>query len=114
MRAEVNGPAGSSPARLALDIAATYTSINPTVLIAAGYNPTIVPPSVHVTTGSGTLFVPRITVMKFKALGQDRPNFPILSYALPPTALVDGVLGLDFFRGTILTLDFRIGQITLA
>jgi hypothetical protein len=28
--------------------------------------------------------------------------------------IVDGVLGLDFLRGHVLTIDFRSGQITLA
>ena len=29
-------------------------------------------------------------------------------------AAVDGLLGLDFFRGQSLTVDFRTGQVTLA
>jgi hypothetical protein len=32
---------------------------------------------------------------------------------LTATTAVDGVLGLDFFRGRRLSIDFRIGEITL-
>ena len=43
-----------------------------------------------------------------------RIGFPLLAKALPPEAGVDGLLGLDFLRGHVLTLDFRTGVLTLA
>jgi hypothetical protein len=46
--------------------------------------------------------------------GMVRAAFAILGLTLPPTAGVDGVLGLDFLRGLTLTIDFRLGEITLA
>jgi hypothetical protein len=66
-----------------------------------------------VTTGSGVEFVPRLPVDKLHALGKDRVNFPVLSHTLPPSAGVDGLLGVDFFRGQVLNIDFRQGRITL-
>jgi hypothetical protein len=39
---------------------------------------------------------------------------PILAHTLPADAGIDGVLGLDFFQGLILTIDFRAGQITVS
>lgn len=56
----------------------------------------------------------RLVLNRFTALGQDRIDFPDLSQALPPGAEIDGVLGLDFLRGQVLTLDFRVGLITLS
>jgi hypothetical protein len=38
-------------------------------------------------------------------------NFPVLGHTLPPSAGVDGLLGLDFLRGQSLTLDFRSGHL---
>jgi hypothetical protein len=38
----------------------------------------------------------------------------VLSHALPPTTGIDGLLGLDFLRGSVLTIDFQNGQIDLA
>ncbi len=35
-------------------------------------------------------------------------------HTLPPSAGVDGLLGLDFFRGERLTVDFRTGRLILA
>jgi len=78
-----------------------------------GYDPAIVPERVQMTTGSGVEFVPRIALQKIEALGQERQDFPMLCHTLPPSATVDGVLGLDFFRGWRLVLDFRTGQVTI-
>lgn len=110
----VTGPSGSLILRLALDTGATRTVINVSSLATAGYDPALAPVRVRVTTGSGVEFVPRLPLLKIAALGQDRVNFPVLCHTLPPSAAVDGVLGLDFLRGQVLTLDFRNGQITLA
>jgi hypothetical protein len=65
------------------------------------------------TTASGVVFVSRIPLLKISALGHDRLGFPVLCHTLPPNASVDGLLGLDFFRGHVLMLDFQKGQITL-
>ena len=65
------------------------------------------------TTGSGVEFVPRVSIHKIVALGQERTSFPVLGHTLPPSAGIDGVLGLDFMRGQTLTVDFRTGIITL-
>jgi hypothetical protein len=56
----------------------------------------------------------RLSVQSLTALGQTRGNFSVAAHNLPAKASVDGVLGLDFFRGQILTLDFLKGEITLA
>jgi hypothetical protein len=84
------------------------------LLVALGYDPALAPDRVQVTTGSGVEFVPRITLDQIMALGQKRASFPVLGHTLPPSAGVDGLLGLDFFRGQRLVLDFRVGQASLA
>jgi predicted aspartyl protease len=113
VRAELWGPAGSAVLRLALDTGATGTLINVGMLVAVGYDPSLTPERFQVTTGSGVEFVPRVSLNKIIALGQERKEFPVLGHTLPPSAGVDGLLGLDFFRGQSLTLDFRTGQATL-
>jgi hypothetical protein len=52
-----------------------------------------------------------VQLLRIESLGQSRTNFPVLTHPLPPAAPVDGLLGLDFFRGTELVIDFRNGQI---
>ena len=109
----VEGPSGSAVLRLALDTGATGTVINVGMLVALGYDPALAPGRIQVTTGSGVEFVPRITLDKIVALGRERMHFPVLGHTLPPSAGIDGLLGLDFVRGQTLTVDFRTGTLTL-
>lgn len=113
VRAELWGPSGSAVLRLALDTGATSTVVNVGMLVALGLDPALAPDRVQVTTGSGVEFAPRLTLHKMVALGLERASFPVLAHTLPPSAGVDGLLGLDFFRGQGLTVDFRNGQVTL-
>jgi predicted aspartyl protease len=113
VRAELFGPSGSIVVRLALDTGATGTTVNAGLLNAIGYDPALVPDRIQLTTGSGVEYAPRLSVDKIEALGQERLNFPVVAHTLPPTASVDGLLGLDFFRGQTLDLDFRTGIIML-
>ena len=113
IQAELSGPNGSAVLSLALDTGATSTLVNQSRLMQLGYDPAAHSDRLQITTGSGVEFVPRITVGKLTALGQDRHDFPVLCHNLPPTASVDGLLGLDFLRGHELTIDFRDGQLRL-
>ena len=113
VNAEVFGPSGSVVLRLALDTGATATMINAGPLVAIGYDPSLAPQRVQVTTGSGVEYVPRVQIARLKSQGQERMNFPALCHTLPPSASIDGLLGLDFLRGQKLIIDFRQGQLSL-
>ena len=112
--AELWGPSGSAVLRLALDTGATGTLVNTGMLVALGYDPALIPDRVQITTGSGVEFVPRILLDRIMVLGEEAVEFPVLGHTLPPSAGIDGLLGLDFFRGRSLTIDFRAGQVALA
>ena len=107
------GPSGDILVRLALDTGATGSVVNWDIIMLLGYDPAVVTERVQMTTGSGVEFVPRIKVKKIEASRCARRNFPILCHTMPPSTTVDGVLGLDFFRGMRLVLDFRKGLLTL-
>lgn len=113
VQVEVEGPTGVAVLRLALDTGATGTLINAGMLVSVGYDPALSPNRPQVTTGSGVEFVPSITVSKIVALGQERTDLVVLCHTLPPSANVDGLLGLDFLRGQSLSVDFRSGRIAL-
>jgi predicted aspartyl protease len=113
VQAELLGPSGTGILSLALGTGATATMVNQSRLMQLGYDPAAAPNRLQVTTGSGVEFVARIVLEKIAALGQERAGFPVLCHTLPPSAGVDGLLGLDFLRGQILTVDFRSGRITL-
>lgn len=112
--AELWGPTGSVVLRLALDTGATATLVNIAMLVGVGYDPALAPTRVQVTTGSGVEYVPRVTLSHIRALGQERVDFGVLGHTLPPSAGVDGLLGLDYLRGQSLTIDFRAGRVNLA
>lgn len=100
------GTTGDTVVRLALDTGATVSVVSWDVVVLLGYDPAVAPDRMQMTTGSGVEFVPLIIIERIEALGQERRNFPIFCHTLPPSATVDGVLGLDFFRGLRLIVDF--------
>ena len=107
------GPSGDTIVHLALDTGATGSIINWDVAILIGYDPAIVHDRVQVTTGSGVVFAPRIEIIKIEALERVREKFPIICHTLPHSANVDGLLGLDFFRGTHLSIDLVYGSVNV-
>ena len=78
--------------------------------VLLGYDPAVSKDRVQVTTGSAVEFAPRILVESIESLGRLRRDFPLLCHTLPPSATVDGLLGLDFMRGGRLVIDFRTGN----
>lgn len=114
VQSEIQGPSGSIVLRLALDTGATGTMINVAPLTTIGYDPSLAPDRVQVTTGSGVEYAPRLPVLGIKALGQERQDFPVLAHTLPPSASIDGLLGLDFLRGQVLRINFQRGVVVLS
>lgn len=114
VQAKFWGPRGSAVLRLALDTGATSTLINAAPLVTLGYDPSLVEDRLQVTTGSSVEFVSRIELERICALQQERIGFSVLCHTLPPSTGVDGLLGLNFFRGQYLTIDFRDGLIGLS
>ena len=98
---------------LALDTGAEMTMVNRDVLEYLGYDLSAASEHVQITTGSGVEFVPKMTIARIDALEHEHTDFPMLCHTLPPSATVDGLLGLDFLRDKRLVLDFRAGLITL-
>ena len=107
------GPDGDTIAHPALDTGASGSLVNWDIVVLLGYDPVATGERVRVTTGSSVEFAPRVVVQRVEALGRERTGFPIVCHTLPPSAAVDGVLDLDFFRGTRLILDFRKGLVTV-
>lgn len=110
---EVVGISGSAILQLALDTGATTTVINSGMLLSIGYDPALSSDRVQITTGSGVEFVPRLVMKRLIALGRELTDFSVLCHTLPPSAGVDGLLGLDFLRGYTLRVDFKDGAVTL-
>jgi predicted aspartyl protease len=113
VEAEFSGPLGRNNARLVLDTGATTSMINILPLVASGYDPDQSARKVDIETGNGIITAPLIILNRLTALGQHRIGFSVAAGALPSGIGIDGLLGLDFLRGHVLTLDFQCGQIAL-
>jgi len=108
---KIVGPKRNVLINLALDTGATKTMINWETLDLMGYDPAANSNRIQMTTGSGIEYVPLIDVEQIEALGIIKTGLTIMCHTLPPSATVDGVLGLDFFRDHRLTIDFIEGSI---
>ena len=111
--ARLFGPSNDAIVRLALDTGATSTLINTEITVFLGYDPATSTDRIQVTTGSGVEFCPRVAMKRIDALGRSMNNFPVLCHSLPPTSQVDGLLGLDCFRDSKLSIDLTNGVITI-
>ena len=109
VRAELTGPSGNAVLGFALDTGATITVVNAGLLVAIGYEPGLATGRVEVTTGSGIEYATQVTLGRIVALGQTQTSFPVLAHTLPPSAGVDGLIGLDFLRSRTLSIDFQNG-----
>ena len=110
----IHGSTGVTRARLALDTGATASILSADLLEAAGCDPAGARERVRITTASGVEFAAVVTIRQLEAFGRKRTDFPVLCHTLPPTTTVDGLLGLDFFRETLLTIDFREGYVEIS
>lgn len=105
-RRKTNGKFKDLILNLALDTGASGTVISQKRLMEIGYDLKNAEDEAIITTGSGLITIPKIRIEKMLALGKEKNDFLINAHDLPPTANVDGVLGLDFLRGNVLTVDF--------
>jgi hypothetical protein len=114
VEAQATGPTRTADLKLVLDTGATTSLIRLSSLLYLGFDPNQALRRLRVTTGSAVGTVPVFALTRLSALGQHRFVFPVIGHALPSGSGIDGLLGLDFLRDQVLTIDFLLGQITLA
>ena len=113
IRAQIDGPTGRTNLILALDTGAMRSLINVAPLVYVGYDPGLQLERLQMTTGSGIVYVPLVRLDRLLALGKSQENLDVIAHTLPPSAGIDGLLGLDFLRGQRLSIDFSKGEISL-
>jgi len=102
--------------KLALDTAATHTVIDSTALMIAGIDCDLITENVKIETASGIIEASKILISSFASLDKLKLNFNVTSYDFMKYGLlteIDGVLGLDFFRNSVLTIDFVKKELSL-
>lgn len=100
--------------RLALDTAATHTTIDSNILFLAGYELKDSIKELEVETANGIIINEIYKIYKIDCLGIVKLDFNVQVYdflAHGITSDYDGVIGLDFLRGSSVTLDFKQNKI---
>jgi predicted aspartyl protease len=67
----------------------------------------------HLRTTTGAARAPLVRVPAITALDRVRRDMVVAAHDFPIGVQTDGVLGLDFFRGLVLRIDFHHGRIDL-
>ena len=110
----VAGPTRSHRFRFVVDTGSNVTCMRSEMLRLLGYNPAEAPERRRMRSATGMDRAPIVAVSRLISLGHTRTDFEVAAYSPPPAVTADGLLGLDFFRGFVLKLDFIRGRITLA
>ena len=93
---DFKGPITSRTLKMALDTGATYTMIPLEIAQDIGYDPASIKKRSEISTASGLILVPLITVSEVKALGLGLRNIDVICHSLPSESPVEGLLGLNF------------------
>jgi predicted aspartyl protease len=109
----VKGPHGSRRMQLLLDTGASITLLPREVVEGIGYTIDEDAPLLKLDTVSGSIHSPVLKVRELSIFGVEAPDIDIICHDLPMKEGLMGLLGLNFFRNLELTLDFRLGKITI-
>src|SRR5262245_41222303 len=113
VRGLLAGPNGLIGVRLALDTGAIGTILNEATLLSVGYDLSRGLKPTTLTTAGSLGPSSKFVVKSFSALGRTAQDFELIVHTLPHHSALDGLLGLDFLRDQVLTIDFQNGEITL-
>ncbi len=98
--------------RMRVDTGAGRTVIRSAILERLGY-PVTSGRRVRMRSATGAGVAHAIPLARMAALGVVRTDLPVIAHEFPAAVTIDGLLGLDFFRGHVLTLDFIHGRVSL-
>jgi hypothetical protein len=102
--------------RLALDTAATHTTIDSNVLYFSGYELKNSKGEQEIETSNGIIIVETYDIQHLECLGIIQSNFEVQVYdflAHGITSDYDGVIGLNFLKNHKFCIDISNGEITV-
>jgi predicted aspartyl protease len=109
----VVGPLQGFKFNLTLDTGSGITVVSAMYLRRLGVDLSRPVSWTHLRTATGIARAPLVRVPAVSALGRVRTDFVVAAHDYPLGVQADGVLGLDFFRGLVLRIDFARGRIAL-
>ena len=99
--------------RLLIDTGARRTVLPKYLLREFGCNVDQPNQTIRVTAAGGVLQVPIVVVPWFNCIGCRIDQFSVLALDLPPSAQVDGLLGMDFLTRVGAVVDVEKGEVRL-
>jgi len=94
-----------------VDTGSPETLICERAIRALGCTPANSIEDVPIQTVGGSAVAYRYIIERISALGVTRSNFKVISHRMPSGSGAYGLLGLDFFENTRLTIDFKLAEI---
>ena len=94
-----------------LDTGSPETLICEKMLREMGYTRVDSIEDVPIQTVGGGAMAYRYIIESITALGLTKRNIKVISHAMPSGSGAYGLLGLDFFENTRLTIDFKLAEI---
>jgi len=113
VQVRIVGPRRHHDFMCVLDTGAARTVLSATLLRTIGFDLAHPVGRANLRSATGLAPVPLVSVGAVAALGRVRTDFVVAAHNLPPGVSADGLLGLDFFRGLVLKLDFARGRVSL-
>lgn len=103
----VVGRRGENPLflRLLVDTGSSYTVLPARILKRIGCNLDAPIKTTTIVAAGGAIRVPIVAVPWLNCLGIEKENFPVVALNLPGTALVNGLLGMDFLKESQAIID---------
>ena len=99
--------------KFAVDTGATVTLVSDDAIRMMGYSKSDSIGTTRTITASKSETVYEYSLNNIMSLGLIRRNFKVISRALPIGLGIDGLLGLNFFKHTELTIDFKLAEIRI-
>lgn len=111
VKARIWGPAGKTPASLAVDTGSAHTVIAAGLIDDLGYSPRHGEQIATVRTAVGKEQGYLLRVSRFWALGFAVPDFRVHVFDLPDGFGIDGLIGLSFLRAFNVELRLAEGRL---
>ena len=103
--------------RLALDTAATHTTIDSNILYFSGYDLKDAIGQREIETSNGIIEVEVFVIDHLQCMGIEKSNFEVQVYDFKAHGIesdYDGVIGLDFLIENKICIDFLSGEIMVS
>jgi predicted aspartyl protease len=111
VKARIWGPAGNTPASLAVDTGSAHTVIAAGLIDDLGYSPRHGEQIATVRTAVGKEQGYLLRVSRFWSLGFAVPDFRVHVFDLPDGFGIDGLIGLSFLRAFNVELRLAEGRL---